>query len=158
LSKTREGCWRRWALKGCTVSAMCSLVALGCSSAYMKSYSSESKLAPSGAFGCVADVVTELGYQIQDSVRADGTLKAETQKPTVMTMDGRALIYHVSVAVSKEANSANSMIEVTTNNESHARIILRTCSRIEEDKEEEKQDKKQGEKEAGRTATPDTTN
>lgn len=121
------------------MTAALALLAAGCSSAYMKSYSDTSKLAPSGAFVCVVQVVTEMGYMITDSVAAEGTLKAETQKPAVMSYDGRALVYHVNVTITKAENSDDSTIEVTTNNESHARTILRTCSRKEEATEEEKQ-------------------
>lgn len=126
-------------LTTCAVAAALALAVAACSSAYTKSYSDTSKLAPNGAFGCVAQVVAEMGYQITDSVRAEGTLKAETEKPAVMSMDGRALVYHVSVSITREANASESTIEVLTNNESHARTILRTCSRKEQEAEEEKQ-------------------
>ena len=139
MSKIVRALGKRPALTSCAVTAAFAMSALGCSSAYMKSYSDTSKLAPSGAFGCVAQVVTEMGYQITDSVRAEGTLKAETEKPAVLSYDGRALIYHVNVTVTKEANVSDSTIEVVTNNESHARTILRTCSRKEEETEEAKQ-------------------
>ena len=121
------------------MTAALGLLAAGCSTAYMKSYSDTSILAPAGAFGCVAQIVTEMGYMITDSVRAEGTLKAETQKPTVPAYDGRALVYQVNVTVTQGENTSESTIEVTTNNEYHARTILRTCSRKEEESEEEKQ-------------------
>ena len=130
---------KRASLTKCAAAAALALLAAGCSSAYMKSYSDTSKLAPTGAFGCVAQILTEMGYMITDSVAAEGMLKAETQKPAVMSYDGRALVYHVNVIVTQAENTNESTIEVTTNNESHARTILRTCSRKEEATEEEKQ-------------------
>jgi hypothetical protein len=105
----------------------------------MKTYSDTSKLAPSGAFECVERVVLEMGYIITALQPAEGTLKAETEKPAVMSYDGRALVYHVSLTVTAGENSTDSTIEIVSNHESHARTILRQCSRKEEAPEEEKQ-------------------
>lgn len=136
---TGEATKNRVASVMCTVAFALAVLAAGCTSAYMKTYSDSSKLAPDGALKCAVDLVTELGYQVTDSNSSEGTLEAQTERPTVMSHDGRALVYNVSVTVTKDDNSADSTIEVITNNESHARIILRTCSRKEEAIEEEKQ-------------------
>lgn len=131
---------QRWGVQWrYAVTAALAVLAVSCASTNMKTLSDSSTLAPGGAFDCAAGVVTSLGYVITDSLPAEGMLKAETKKPTVIRHDGSVLVYRVIVTISRAEDSRDSMMEVTSNNESHARTILRACLKKEEATEEEKQ-------------------
>jgi hypothetical protein len=113
------------------VTAISVILATACTSTFLKQYAGNTKAEPEAAFNCVVNVLTELRYEIKETDRSAGVIKARSPRPSLNKYDASALISELSISIAQNPDSDSVTISVSSNNEGHANTVLAACAEKE---------------------------